>query len=194
MNVTPREDLDWLAFRYLAAELSPAESLRFESRLEHDQQAREAVGRLVETTCAVRSLDWDVASRAMPVRRRRPWYRRRAAQVVTGLAVGLMVALLVWGPDRARQQREPEGRFAKVPPAAELAVVWSHVRTELSTQRVEEAAGWRWLASAEGETGAADSTDEEDAPDAPDWMVSAVVAMESQEEAQRTPAANIEGI
>jgi len=194
MNVTPREDLDWLAFRYLAAELSPAESRQFESRLEHDQQAREAVGRLVETTCAVRSLDWDDAPRVMPVRRKRPWYRRRAVQVVSGLAAGLMVALLVWGPDRGQQPREREGSLAKVPPAAELAVVWSHVRTELNAQRVEEAAGWRWLASAEGETDAADSTDEEDASDAPEWMVSAVVAMESQEEAHHTPAANLEGI
>mgnify|MGYP001039917717 CR=1 FL=1 len=30
MNAKQREDLDWLAFRYVAAELSPAESRQFE--------------------------------------------------------------------------------------------------------------------------------------------------------------------
>ena len=98
MNAKQREDLDWLAFRYVAAELSPAESRQFEGRLEHDQQAREAVGRIVEVTCAVRSLDWDTAPRVTRVRRLPPWYRRRGVQAIAGLALGLMVALLVWGP------------------------------------------------------------------------------------------------
>lgn len=194
MNRRQRDELDWLAFRYVGAELSPEESRQFENRLEHDQQAREAVGRLVETTCAVRVLDWDAESPVMPVRRRHVWFRRRAGQLAAGLAMGLMVALLIWGPRTGLLRHEPEGGFATAPPAAELAVVWSHARTELNTRQVDEVADWRWLAPAEGEADEAGSTPEEGAADAPDWMISAVVAMESPEEVQRTPAANVEGI
>ena len=194
MNAKQREDLDWLAFRYVAAELSPAESRQFEGRLEHDQQAREAVGRVVEVTCAVRSLDWDEAPRVTRVRRLRPWYRHRSVQAIAGLALGLMVALLVWGPRSGDLRRERDGSFATAPPAAELAVVWSHARTELSTRQVEEAAAWPWLAPADGEADLAGSTAEDVASDTPDWMVSAVVAMESEDEDQRQPASNVEGI
>jgi ferric-dicitrate binding protein FerR (iron transport regulator) len=199
MNARQREDVDWLAFRYVAAELSPAESRQFECRLEHDQEAREAVGRLVETTCAVRMLDWDAASRAMPVRRRRPWYRRRAVQVAAGLAVALMVALLVRIPRSGQQRREPEGSFATAPPAAELAVVWSNARTELNARQVDEALGWRWLDPADGETHVAGSTMpgspvEGIAPETPDWMVWAVVAMEAENESSQVPDSNVEGI
>ncbi len=194
MNAKQREDLDWLAFRYVAAELSPAESRQFEGRLEHDQQAREAVGRVVEVTCAVRSLDWDEAPRVTRVRRLRPWYRHRSVQAIAGLALGLMVALLVWGPRSGDLRRERDGSFATAPPAAELAVVWSHARTELSTRQVEEAVAWPWLAPADGEANLVGSTAEDVASDTPDWMVSAVVAMESEDGDQRQPASNVKGL
>ena len=57
MNVHPthsgdadpsESNLDWLAFCYLAEELSVEDRMAFESQLEHDQLAREALARAVE--------------------------------------------------------------------------------------------------------------------------------------------------
>ena len=47
------EDLDLLAFRYIAAEMTAAEAEAFELRLADDQAAREAVARAVELAQAV---------------------------------------------------------------------------------------------------------------------------------------------
>jgi hypothetical protein len=194
MKAKQREELDWLAFRYVAAELSPAESRDFEGRLERDQEAREAVGRIVEITCAVRSLDWDTAPSVARVRRLRPWYQRRGVQAVAGLALGLTVALVVWGLRSGEPRRAREGNVASVPPAAELADVWIHARTELSAPPVDEAAGWPWSAPTDEETDLTGPIADGVAADTPDWMVSAVVAMESPDEDQRAPASNVEGI
>jgi hypothetical protein len=186
--------LDWLAFRYVAAELSPGESREFERRLEQDQQAREAVGRIVEVTCAVRSLDWDAAPRVAPVRRLRPWYHRRAVQLAAGLALGVAFALLIWGPPRGEPAGQQHGSLAGAVPPAELALVWSHARTELTEQPDDDRAGWQWPAPANREPDALMPTDDEAVLDAPEWMVSAVVAMESEGEEQQAPDLNIEGI
>jgi len=194
MNGKQREDLDWTAFRYVAAELSPAESRQFEDRLEQDQEAREAVGRVVEVTCAVRSLDWDTARPVTRVRRLRPWYGRRGVQVAVGLALGLMVALLVWGPRSGEQRGTREDHFATASPPAELAVVWSQAHTELNTRQDDAAGGWRWSGLGDRETDVPSSTDEEAAPDTPDWMIAGVVAMESEKEGQQAPGLKVEGI
>lgn len=45
---TGRSDLDWLAFQYIAGELSVDDAAQFESRLAIDQMAREAVAAAVE--------------------------------------------------------------------------------------------------------------------------------------------------
>ncbi|MFO0960072.1 MAG: hypothetical protein U0800_21990 [Isosphaeraceae bacterium] len=50
----PRAELDWIAFRYLAGDLSEAERLAFDERMADDQQAREALAAAVELAGAVR--------------------------------------------------------------------------------------------------------------------------------------------
>jgi hypothetical protein len=47
-----KQELDWLAFQYIADELSPDETAAFELRLAEDQLAREAVARAVELSQA----------------------------------------------------------------------------------------------------------------------------------------------
>jgi ferric-dicitrate binding protein FerR (iron transport regulator) len=138
MNGTQRDDLDWLAFRYVAAELSPGESREFERRLEQDQEAREAVGRLVEVTCAVRALDGDAAPRVTPAGHLRPWYRRRGVQVAAGLALGLMLALSFFWPHPSDPTGRQNGSLSSAVPPAELALVWSHARAVLSEQPEDE--------------------------------------------------------
>ncbi len=51
--IPQRNDLDWLAFQYLANELSDAQRSAFEDQLATDQNAREALARSVELTQAV---------------------------------------------------------------------------------------------------------------------------------------------
>ena len=59
-NFSKDEDLDLLAFRYIAGELTPAESEAFEQRLADDQAAREAVARAVDLAQAVASVPADI--------------------------------------------------------------------------------------------------------------------------------------
>lgn len=50
---TPESDREWLAFRYIAGEVSQEEAAAFELELETSQSAREAVARAVELSQAV---------------------------------------------------------------------------------------------------------------------------------------------
>jgi len=192
MSGKQREDLDWLAFRYVAAELTLAESREFEGRLEHDQEAREAVGRVVEVTCAVRSLDWDVAPHVASVRRRHAWYQRRSVQWIAGLALGVALAVLVWGPPRGDQADRRDGGLVVGLPPGELALVWSKARSELPAPSEREAdglGGWAMTANRRSEA----ASDDTAAVETPDWMIAAVVAMESEALKRNEPADNVEG-
>lgn len=195
MSSKHREDLDWLAFRYVAAELSAAESREFEDRLERDQEAREAVGRVVEVTCVVRSLDWDdTGPRVTPVRRRHVWHQRRSVQWFAALAVGLALAVLVWGPPRGEPDGWRDGSPAGGLVPSELALVWSSARTEWDAE--SDADGWEKIEPGIAEPGIASDRrfeapwDDEAAIDTPDWMFVAVVAMESETEDRNEPATN----
>jgi hypothetical protein len=75
-----------------------------------------------------------------------------------------------------------------------LALVWSHARTELTEQADDETAGWQWLSPTNREPDASMSAADEAALDTPEWMVSAVVAMESEGEDRQAPDSNVEGI
>ena len=52
-DVDRSDDLDWLAFQYVAGELSPAETVAFEDRLACDRHACEAVARMMQTVDAL---------------------------------------------------------------------------------------------------------------------------------------------
>lgn len=192
MSEQQREDLDWLAFRYVAAELSGPELRQFEERLEHDQQAREAVGRLVEVTCAVRALDRETAPRIKP-RRQPAWHLRRGVRWLAALAAGVALGLLVWGPPHREPSGLRENGAKNSPPLGELAVVWSTARTDW-TSGLDEG-GW-------GESPLEIAAERRlevagDAPaivDLPDWMIVALVARESNPQAAGESEADVEGI
>ncbi len=143
MNAKYREDLDWMAFRYVAAELSPAENREFERRLEQDQEAREAVGRIVEVTCAVRALDEVERPRVAPARHLRPWFQRHGLQLAAGLSLALAVVFVVWSLPTGDESKLGNGSLAGVLSPDELAVVWSKARVELSVRHEGDAGGWR---------------------------------------------------
>lgn len=197
MSRKQREDLDWLAFRYVAAELSPADSREFEQRLEYDQKAREAVGRVVEVTCAVRSLEWDVVRPHPTTGRRHHWYRQRGVRWIAGLALGLTLAVFIRGlPDGRRSLRRDD--TLAVSPTGELALAWSTARAELDS--VSPASDWNNVPAGtssdrRGEMimHAGPATDQDSIVDAPDWLILAVVAMESKAEPQNLRTKDREG-
>lgn len=63
-------DLDWIALQYVSGILSEDDLQKFEQRLVHSQEAREAVARAVEITLAVKSACRDYAVKPLlsPVR------------------------------------------------------------------------------------------------------------------------------
>ncbi len=60
-------DLFWLAFRYVDDAMGPEEAAQFETRLEHEQSAREAVAEAVELTAAVGAAARPAAARRTPL-------------------------------------------------------------------------------------------------------------------------------
>lgn len=120
-------DLDWLAFCYVANELSADEQASFESRLADDQTACEAVARAVELVQAVALAETCDRERPIPasITRRTTWPRRLAwMSVGASAALVLVAAALGW--------QSISGWFA--PPPADrgrLAEVWSQTRDEV---------------------------------------------------------------
>ena len=56
-------ELFWLAFQYVAGELTQDSAMAFEARLEHDQSAREAVAAAVEMVASVSSVECKLPAR-----------------------------------------------------------------------------------------------------------------------------------
>jgi hypothetical protein len=192
MSEKQSEDLDWLAFRYVAAELSGPQLRQFEQRLEHDQAAREAVGRVVEVTCAVRALDEETAPRIKP-RRQPAWPLRRGVRWLAALAAGVALGLLVWGPSHREPGGLREGGLTNAPPLGELAVVWSTARTDWSPGLEQDGWGESPLEIA-GERRLEVAGDAPAIVDMPDWMIVALVARESDPQAADESEADVEGI
>lgn len=133
----PPDSLDWLAFRYIADEMSADERELFESRLGDDQSAREAVARIVEVTQAV-SLVEAAASDQRTLERSSPVVIARADRrtwltALGWMTVGSIVCLAVllsadqWSKQRFGDVRQiARSTREDVPP--QLAIVWSETR------------------------------------------------------------------
>ena len=96
------DELDWLAFRYVAGEMAAGEEEQFEERLAQDQLAREAVDHAVELKEAMRLVTAESApitasGVGVPVLRPMLWGTAAAACPV-------VAACLAWLPWAGRQQ------------------------------------------------------------------------------------------
>jgi anti-sigma-K factor RskA len=91
-------ELEWLAFRYVAGEMTADEARTFEQRLSDDQPAREAVSRAVAISLRLAAARPTVAAARKPAERRPPRVRHRAIRALAWASVGVAasVAILVW--------------------------------------------------------------------------------------------------
>ncbi len=145
MNEQSHDDLDWLAFRYVAAEMSAEEAARFEQRLGEDQECCEAVARAVELAGAVAIVSADHAvdagrARAAAVRPDRSAWWARAGWIGLGAAAALGGVLLFHavrgGPEPGLAERVAPGSFAESlarddAETVQLAQLWCQTREEI---------------------------------------------------------------
>jgi hypothetical protein len=150
MTDRQHDDLDWQAFRYVAAEMDPDEVVRFEEQLLDDQRCRDAVARAVELAEAVAVVLPDrplnASQRAgRPAPRVKSGWRARIGWVGVGAAATLACVILLQAirggarPDAAaRQDPEtmPDSEVAADPDAARLALLWCRTRDELAETSV----------------------------------------------------------
>ncbi len=196
MNGETREQLDWIAFRYLANELSDGERKRFEARLDDDQLAREAVAAAVELTdCLTIAIHEEVAVGEAPVHlpseSEARWIetasvpsRHFVTAVVCGMAgcIGLVIAM--WGLPRPTLRPVDDAQFGAManPVTAQLAVIWSESREPLDNrpfqaEALRELADEFSLEREGGDSHVIDVIDVIDEDDSGSWIEAAVVSM-----------------
>lgn len=149
-------ELDWLAFCYIAGELTADEALAFEGRLADDQAAREAVARAVELSEAIARAERGRGVLTMKRPLRRAWVGAAVA------AAACLVVALVWSSrssnaPTARPAAEPlAGRAA--PPNDAVALAWSGLHSAGETESLASSDLVAWLdeapAGSDGEAGA----------------------------------------
>jgi anti-sigma factor RsiW len=123
-----RDDLNWTAFRYVAGELDDVAAQAFESRLESDQEAREAVARVVALTRCVarvgseerrRSAELSSVAPARPTPLGPPARRSGLMTLIVTAALLVLVAQIVRprpvapGPFKATQESVSQDRLAE---------------------------------------------------------------------------------
>jgi hypothetical protein len=171
------DELAWLAFRYLANELSSEEVEQFEARLAVDQEAREALAHSVHLVRAVAAAEASPVAAgsglAVASRERSSPQLAPLAWVSAGVSAALLLVALGWNagwfasPDRpavaTRQTVSPE-----------LATVWTEVRSspviDMDDLTTEELALLNEIES---------DLDTE----APSWMTAAVLGIAGHEPA-----------
>lgn len=139
-----REELDLLAFRYVAGELVAEEAGAFEARLADDQQAREAVSRAVGLAERLVEAAPQTPPLVTPVRRHRAQretllaFARPLGWMTAGAAATLLALTLDRGPpagiEGERESRRP-ATSASHPPAD--AVVWARLHADQNWATVD---------------------------------------------------------
>lgn len=180
--LTPGSDdeLNWLAFRYVAGELTGEEAASFETRLANDLSVCEAVAAVSELTISTQAT---LLSERLETARRtedpRPWTARVRSWVAVGstvLALGWLFLLLGDGSDRAARKTADSPTRNQSQSAADLIAHWSRYgETEFSDEFPE-------IAPTE--------LTEPDDPDIPGWMIAAVSLENAETPADEMPDTN----
>lgn len=184
-------ELDWLAFLFVAGEMSDADSESFELRLAGDQAAREAVARQVELTqtIAAASVVEPLSETAQPVvaaRQTADWWSAAAwlaaASAACLLGVSIYYATRPATRSHSDSPRDGDATVAGVDAtlSPQLAFAWLETRDELSL--VGDDADFSLPVTdenAEDSLNADSFASDDEQLAAPDWMLAAVSGLKS---------------
>jgi anti-sigma factor RsiW len=107
---SPRDELEWTAFRYIANELPEADVAAFERQLADDQKAREAVARCVQITHAVVALEEARSPASPPAEPEGDRRRQRRWSVAAVVIAAAAVCCAFWiGAEFAQRDRDEPG-------------------------------------------------------------------------------------
>ena len=164
-------DLDWMAFCYIADELSGEQLTQFESRLEDDPEARDAVSRMMELSTSVFESGFTPTSQradvqnqqsnslSTPVNSKLNWVIGLAAALLLG--VGLAAWITNWeqgSTDIAAQSHDEE-----------LAIAWADAVQDVEFFETNESTDSQFSNSE-----IVEEIDEED------WMFVAIAELEGE--------------
>ncbi len=148
-------DREWLAFRYIAGELTGAETAAFEAEFETSQLARETVARAVDlsqTIAMAESHEVDLVESASRIARRKSWVY--GIGWISAGAVAASVAGAVWW----NMQGPKSG-------TSDLAEAWNETRADAPAALIiDEPAETGLVLDAEPEI-------------APSWMTAGVISL-----------------
>lgn len=175
MNLRNDEnELDWLAFCYVAGELSGGEAEQFEAHLADDQAAREALARAVELSQAVAAVEAQSEYLVTPRARIKSDWNTRLSWMAIGGVASLLIALLWSGVVGPTWRRLDAGN------RQQLALAWNITRSEMAD--VKEAGLWLPPMMGEMEDDSVGETAIDDvAIDEPSWLTAAVFARTSDD-------------
>lgn len=106
-NNQTESDREWLAFRYIAGELSGDETAAFEAELESSQAAREAVARAVELSQAVaiaESQEVELVKAASKHSRRKSWIFG-IGWIAAGAVAASVAGAVWWNMPKSQQEK-----------------------------------------------------------------------------------------
>lgn len=187
-QLTPEQanDVEWLAFCYVADEMSADERARFESRLSSDQAAREAVATAVELTQTIAAAEpIEQTVELAPRRFDRVVFWQRATWIATTTAACLAVVLGYQLVSQVLQQGDRAAGFAGQKEAGdgeadELAQAWLEAGDDES---LDDSSADQAPPQAATETAGGDELVgifEADDVEAPDWMLAAVNGLSAE--------------
>jgi hypothetical protein len=168
-------DLHWLAFSYVAGELTPAEAEQFELRLADDQTAREALARAVELCQVVTAVEAHSDSYVAPAAKTRSTWNDRLSWMAIGGLASLLIALLWTGVVGPTWHTAKIHSFAR----KNLAFAWAETNQQIAN--VREAGSWPTVPAYLDEDGAAVTTMDDTNDEAPSWMTAAVLSISADD-------------
>lgn len=188
--LSDQNNLDWLAFQYVAGEMSPPEADAFEARLLDDQHAREAVAAAVELCQAVEAT-CSMASDAVPATvlsaSRSATWMVPAAWLTLGAAACLLVVASIHWLDSSTPPASKWVASSASEHDLELALAWSDVR-ELQSQGFEaDPAIDNDDDSLESSFSDEIESESSDPLDAPSWIVNALAEREGESPLEEHP-------
>ena len=183
MNPQEHNELDWLAFRYVADELPADARSAFEQRLAEDQTAREAVAEAVELAAAVYESaatgDYVYREPARPSRRQKA--TRIAVCLLSAAAAALFLLLVVQFrtskpglTDNLNLPQEPATNSNQPYDDGDLAVAWSQSLASFPAATPDADLLWSEDEFTEPAVASDAWADPAELPVAPSWMYAAI--------------------